>query len=558
LQKTITHEITELLARALDSAQRGGLLPSVEVDVLSVERPQDIEHGDFASSAPLKLARPMRMDPMAIAETLASQIAVEGPLERVWAARPGFVNFALSQGWLAEQVEVIRRAGPAYGNADEGTGQRVQVEFVSVNPTGPLHVGHARGAVFGSALANILAAAGHDVEREYYFNDAGSQMDRFNQSLYARYLQEFGREAQVPTDGYQGEYMADLARDIKEDKGDRYLSMPEEEAVAGLGEVGFKRMIAIAQADMRDLRVTYDNWFTESSLYSGGQFERAMKLLSDSGLLTVRNGATWFRSTALGDDEDKVFVRKTGAPTYFATDVAYHYNKFLERHFDRVINVLGADHQGHVRFMRAVPPALGVASERLDLIIYQLVTLKRGDETVRLSKRTGDLITLRELVEEVGADACRYFFLSRSAESQMEFDLELAKEQSSENPVYYIQYAHARISAILRLARERGIDYSDGDPALLTHEAELALIRKMLVLPELVEMMARSLEPHHLPHYSVELATAFHWFYERCRVVSSDPDDAQITRARLKLVEAVLLVLARCLGLMSMDAPEKM
>ena len=558
MQKTITHEITELLARALESAQRGGLLPSVEVDDLSVERPQDIEHGDFASSAPLKLARPMRMDPMTIAETLASQIAVEGPLERVWAARPGFVNFALSQGWLAEQVEVIRRAGPAFGNSDVGTGQRVQVEFVSVNPTGPLHVGHARGAVFGSALANILAAAGHDVEREYYFNDAGSQMDRFNQSLYARYLQESGREAQVPADGYQGEYMADLAREIKEDEGDRYLSMPEEEAVAGLGEVGFKRMIAIAQADMRDLRVTYDNWFTESSLYSGGQFERAMKLLSDSGLLTVRDGATWFRSTALGDDEDKVFVRKTGAPTYFATDVAYHYNKFLERHFDRVINVLGADHQGHVRFMRAVPPALGIAPERLDLIIYQLVTLKRGDEVVRFSKRTGDMVTLRELVEEVGPDACRYFFLSRSAESQMEFDLELAKEQSSENPVYYIQYAHARISAILRLARERGIDYRDGDPALLTHEAELALIRKMLVLPELVEMMARSLEPHHLPHYSVELANAFHFFYERCRVVSSDPEDAQITRARLKLVEAVLLVLARCLGLMSMDAPEKM
>ena len=317
-------------------------------------------------------------------------------------------------------------------------------------------------------------------------------------------------------------------------------------------------MLDSIREDMEELRVSYDVWFSEQGLYDGGQYKAAMTLLEQGGHLARKEGATWFKSTALGDDEDKVFVRSSGAPTYFATDVAYHYNKFLERHFDRVINVLGADHQGHVRFMKAVPPALGVSPERLDLIIYQLVTLKRGDEVVRLSKRTGDLVTLRELVEEVGPDACRYFFLSRSPGSQMEFDLELAKKESSENPVYYIQYAHARIASILRLAEERGIDHQDGDLSLLAHEAELALVRKMLELPDLVGMMARTLEPHHLPHYAVELATAFHWFYERCRVVSSAPEDIQITRARLKLVEAAKVVLARCLGLMAMEAPEEM
>ena len=554
---TLLDNISNLVREALVEAQRGKLLPLAPVDEIAVERPQNPEHGDFSCSVALKLARPMRANPMAIAETLVSLVSVDGPLEKVWAVRPGFVNFSLRPAWLAEQVDVVREVGDAYGNVDMGVGKRVQVEFVSVNPTGPLHVGHARGAVFGSALANVLEAAGYDVEREYYVNDAGSQMDRFNQSLYARYVQQAGREAELPADGYQGEYMVDLAREIAEEE-DTLLSLPEEEAVRRLGEVGLRRMLDSIREDMEELRVSYDVWFSEQGLYDGGQYKAAMTLLEQGGHLARKEGATWFKSTALGDDEDKVFVRSSGAPTYFATDVAYHYNKFLERHFDRVINVLGADHQGHVRFMKAVPPVLGVSPERLALIIYQLVTLKRGDEVVRLSKRTGDLVTLRELVEEVGADACRYFFLSRSAGSQMEFDLELAKKQSSENPVYYIQYAHARIASILRLAEERGIDHQDGDLSLLAHEAELALVRKMLELPDLVGMMARTLEPHHLPHYAVELATAFHWFYERCRVVSSAPEDIQITRARLKLVEAAKVVLARCLGLMAMEAREEM
>ena len=555
---TIRDNIIKLAQSALEEAQASGALPPAAVEEISVERPQKPEHGDFACSLPLKLARPLGMNPMSIAEILVPLIPSDGAIERVWAQRPGFINFTLSPTWLAEQVEVIRGAGESFGASSLGVGQRVQVEFVSVNPTGPIHVGHARGAVFGSALAEVLTAAGYEVQREYYFNDTGSQMDRFNHSLYARYMQQFGRKAELPPDGYQGKYMVELAEEIKAEQGETYLHMPEEKAVAELGKAGLERLVDIARADMRDLRVSYDNWFTESSLYSGGQYERAMKLLADTGYLTERDGATWFKSTDLGDENDKVFVRSTGAPTYFATDVAYHYSKFFERKFDLVIDVLGADHQGHVPFMKAVPAALGVAQDRLKLLIYQLVTLKKGKETVRVSKRTGDLITLRELVDEVGADACRFFFLSRSPESQMEFDLELAVAQSSENPVYYVQYAHARIASILRLGQERGIDNSDGDLSLLGHEAEMALIRKMLAFPELVEEMARSLEPHHLPHYSVELATEVQKFYEQCRVVSSVPEDAELTKARLKLAEAAKTVLARCLQLMIMEAPDKM
>jgi len=556
---TIRDHIATLVDLALSEAQCQGLLPEGAADGPLVERPQNAEHGDFASSIPMRLARTMRMSPRGIAEKLASTMPDDEAVGAVSVASPGFVNIRLSAAWLARQVDTIIEAGPTYGNVDLGTGKRVQVEFVSVNPTGPMHVGHARGAVFGSTLAEVLAAAGYDVQREYYFNDAGSQMVRFYQSLYARYLQQLGRDAEVPEDGYRGEYMIDLAREIVEEDGGKYLDMAEEEqAVASLGAAGLERMTSTARADMRDLRVVYDNWFTERSLYENGQFDRAMALLRESGYLNERDGATWFRSSALGDEDDKVMVRSTGAPTYFATDIAYHYNKFLERGFDRVVDVLGADHQGHVRFMGTVPTALGVDTEKLDLIIYQLVTLKRGDEVVRASKRTGDLVTLRELVDEVGADACRFFFLTRSAQSQMEFDVELAKKRSDENPVYYVQYAHARIAGILRTALERGIGHADGDVSLLEHEAELVLIRKMVALPDLVQMMAQRLEPHHLPHYAVELATAFHTFYERCRVVSNEPDELDLSKARLRLVEATKTVLARCLALMLMSAPEEM
>ena len=441
---------------------------------------------------------------------------------------------------------------------DAGAGQRVQVEFVSANPVGPLHIAHARGGVLGSALANILQAAGCDVTREYYFNDAGAQIGHFARTLHTRYLQQCGRDVELHEDDYHGEYMVDIAAEIFREEGKRFLDMPDDDAMQELGALGVAKFMARIREDLVALRIEFDEWFNEKTLFVDGQFERSMSLLRDNDYVTEHEDAVWFASTRLGDDKDKVLVRSNGIPTYFASDVAYHYNKFFERDFDRVINVWGADHQGHALFMKALVAALGMPADRLTLIINQLVSLKRGGETVRMSKRSGDIITLREVIDEVGADACRYFFLSRASDSQMEFDLELAKQESQENPVYYIQYAHARIAGILRLAEERGIDYADGDVSLLTHESELALIRKMLELPELIGMMARSLEAHHLTYYTYELAAAFTWFYEKCRVVSGVDGEEAISKARLKLVDATRTALARCLSLMVMDAPEKM
>ena len=554
----VKERIAAMVRTAVEDAQRRGDLPTVDVDDLAIERPQKLEHGDFASSLPLKLARAARASPMSIAARLVSGIPAEGVVERVWAQPPGFINFALDPAWLASQVDEILRAGSSYGSVPVGAGRRVQVEFVSVNPTGPLHVGHARGAVIGSALANILEAAGFEVEREYYVNDAGTQMDRFYESVHARFLQAFGRAAEVPSDGYHGEYVIDLADGLRDEEGDRFLDMPEAEALSELGELALGKMLDSIRDDLDLLKVRMDVWFRERSLFDDGQYDTAMGKLRFGGHLLERDGAVWFASTALGEDKDNVVVRGTGAPTYFASDIAYHYDKLAARGFDRVIDVWGADHQGHVPRMKAVVSALGIPPERLAIIITQIVTFKRQQRVVRVSKRSGDLVTLRQLIDEVGADACRFFFLSRSPESQMEFDLELAKAESSENPVYYVQYAHARICSILELARERGIDFSAGDTSLLTHEAELALVRRMLVLPELIEAMADSLEPHHLPHYAVEVATAFHWFYQQCRVVSSIPEELPVTLARLKLAEAARTVLARCLGLMLMSAPGRM
>ena len=555
---SIRDEIAQRLAEAVEAAQRQDLLPVATLPPAAVERPQNPEHGDFATSLPLRLARTARMSPMEIAERLVALIPSADAIERVWAAPPGFVNFALTQRWLQEQVEAINQAAGTYGNTTTGAGERVQVEFVSVNPTGPIHVGHARGAVLGSALAKVLAAAGYDVAREYYVNDAGSQMDAFYASLFARYARALGRDDELPPGGYQGQYMVEMGQQIAAEHGARYLEMPREQGVAELGALGLERMLESIRLDLERVGVSFDVWFREKDLFRDGQYDTAMRLLKEGGYTAEREGALWFTSSALGDDKDNVLVRRTGLPTYFASDVAYHYNKFVERGFGRVIDIWGADHQGHIPRMKAVVTALGVDASRLSIIIAQLVSLKRGGEVTRASKRTGDLVTLRELVEEVGPDACRYFFLARAAESQMEFDLELAVRQSADNPVYYVQYAHARIAGILRLAQERGIDWSGGDVSLLTHDAELALVRKMLPLPELVDTVAETLAPHHLPHYSTELATAFHWFYDNCRVVSSDPADEAVTKARLKLCQAAKTTLARTLDLMGMSAPESM
>jgi len=546
----IKNEIKVLLEKAANEAQKRNLLPPIAMPEIVLERPQNPEHGDYASTLPLKLARAARMNPLTIAESLVSLIQLPKEIESIAVAPPGFINFSLRSDWLTAQVEDILSAGEEYGDLDLGEGARVQLEFVSVNPTGPLHVGHGRGAILGSTLANVLSASGHEVVKEYYINDAGSQMDAFYRSLYARYLQALGRDATMPSDGYFGDYMIDIAGEIIAEEGERFLDQPAE-----LGTRGMAKVIASIEADLRLLGVTFDEWFGEKSLFEFGQYERAMSLLKEKGYTVEKEGAVWFSSTALGEDKDNVLVRSDGSPTYFASDIAYHYNKFIERGFERVLDIWGADHQGHVSRMKAVIGALGIDPERLQIIISQMVTLKRGDLLLRASKRTGELITLRELVEEVGADACRFFFLSRSADSQMDFDLELAKRQSADNPVYYVQYAHARISSILRLAQGRGIDYHGGDVSLLTSEMELTLIRKMLQLPEVMEMVAQALEPHHLSYYALDLATIFHNFYEKCRVISQEE---ALTKARLKLVEAALIVLAKALRLMGMTAPYRM
>jgi arginyl-tRNA synthetase len=552
----IKDKLVELLTQAVNEAQEQGKLPSVSLPQVTVEHPQNAEHGDYASSLPLKLARVTSVKPLAIAESIAGSIVTGPEIDTVRVAPPGFINFTLKADWLTAQVDSILQAGDAYGDIDLGEGRRVQIEFVSVNPTGPLHVGHGRGAILGSALAGVLTAAGYSVEKEYYINDAGAQTRAFARSLYARYQQELGVSAEMPADGYVGSYMVELAKEIIAEEGDRFLALPEPEAVSGLGQLGLDRMIGQIRTDLEALGVTFDVWFSEQSLYDGGQYEKAMSILGERGYLAEKEGATWFTSTALGEDKDNVVVRGDGSPTYFATDIAYHYNKFVERRFDRAIDIWGADHQGHVSRMKAMLGAFGVDPERLEVIIAQLVTLRRGDELVRISKRSGDIITLREVVDEVGADACRFFFLSRSADSQMDFDLELAKKQSADNPVYYVQYAHARIASILRLAQERGIDFQDGDVSLLTTEPELSLIRKMLLLPEIIEVVASTLGPHHLAYYAQELATVFHGFYTQCRVVSRH--DEVLSKARLKLVAAAKLVLARTLHLMGMTAPETM
>jgi arginyl-tRNA synthetase len=552
---SVKQRIVDSLRQAAEQAQQSGKLPSVPLPEVSVERPQNPEHGDYATSFPLKLARATGLEPLTIANYIAEFIAPGPEVADVAVAPPGFINFTLNNGWLTRQVSSILSSGDSYGNIDLGRGARVQIEFVSVNPTGPLHVGHGRGAVLGSTLANVLGAAGFTVEKEYYINDAGSQIDAFDRSLSARYQQAFGVDAEMPSEGYFGSYMVDLAEEIKNEQGDRFLNLPQTEAESQLGQLGLNRMISQIRQDLELLGVSFDVWFSEKSLYENGQYERVMSLLRQGDYLSEKEGATWFVSTALGEDKDNVIIRSDGSATYFANDIAYHYNKFVERHFDQVINIWGADHQGHISRMKAVVSALGIDPERLRIIISQMVTLRRGGELVRISKRSGDIITLHEVIEEVGVDACRFFFLSRSADSQMDFDLELAKKESQENPVYYVQYAHARISSILRLARQREIDFGDGDVSKLSSKPELTLIRKMLLLPEIVELVAHTLEPHHFAHYAQDLATVFHSFYKQCRVVSQDK---ATTKARLKLVAAAKTALAKTLHLMGMTAPEAM
>jgi arginyl-tRNA synthetase len=553
---SIRDEVADLVEAAARAAQAAGDIPPVVLDDLAIERPARPEHGDYASSLPLRLARTARQSPIALAETIARHMPAHPAVGEVSVAPPGFVNLRLSDAWLAGQVNDVLARGERYATSDVGGGKKVQVEFVSANPTGPLHVGNGRWASIGDSLARVLAAAGYQVEKEYLINDAGTQASVFGKTVFARYQQAFGREVELPSDGYPGEYVGELAAEIKLEHGDRFLGASE--APEELTRLAIDKMVARIRDDLLALGIDYDVWFSERTLYDGSPstYETAMQRLRDQNAVVQKEGAVWFASASLGANKDNVLIRSDGRPTYFASDIAYHYDKYFNRGFDHVIDIWGADHQGHVSRVITAVESLGVDPERIEIIIGQLVALKRGADTVRFSKRAGEIIRLRDVVDEVGGDACRYFFLQRSADSQMDFDIDLAKRQNSENPVYYVQYAHARSTGVLSQAAERGIGYEDGDVSLLTHPAELTLIRKLLLLPELVETIAANHEPHHLPHYALDLATAFHDFYEKCRVL--DGGEPALSRARLRLVVAAKTVLASALGLMGMSAPDKM
>jgi len=548
-------KLASCLQQAAAEVQREGSIASGTPLETVIEHARKPEHGDFASSLPLRLARILGASPLPLAKKIAEHIILPPELAKVEIAPPGFINFTLRPDWLARQVDYILSSGESYGDLSLGQGKRVQIEFVSANPTGPLHVGHGRGAVLGSTLANVLSAAGYHTEKEYYLNDTGNQIGAFARSLYARYQQCLGREVDMPPDGYLGDYVIVLAKEIVQQYGDIFLSRKPEDAISDLTKIGIDAIVDGIRGDLALMDVQFDRWFSEKHLYESGQYDKAMRLLEDKGYVVTRDNATWFESSALGEDKDNVLVRSDGSPTYFASDIAYHYNKFVERGFDQVIDVWGADHQGHVPRMRTVLEALGGDPGQFKVIVCQLVTLRRGKEAVKISKRSGGMVTLRELLDEVGSDACRFVFLSRSADSQMDFDIELAKRQSADNPVYYVQYAHARIASIIRLAQQRTVDWSEGDVSRLRTEPELTLIRQLILLPEMIEEVANTLHPHHLPYYAQDVATVFHSFYKRCRVISKDPE---LSQARLKLVRATQVVLARVLHLMGITAPERM
>jgi len=556
MKRLLSDDLALRLKQAIENAQAAGALPAFEVPEVPLERPKQAAHGDYATPIAMQLARLARQAPIKIAEAIVRYFEAPEYIGRAEAVAPGYINLALSEQWLAALADAIRAQGEAYGSVELGHGQRVQVEYVSANPTGPLHTGSARNAVLGDTLANVLAAAGYEVEREYYVNDAGSRMQAFYASLYARYAQALGADEPVPEDGYLGTYLIEWGRRIAQEEGGRYLLLPRDDAIAQIGARGLDMVLESIRADLAAMGVSYHRWFSERSLYDGGLFDRVLGILRQGGHVEEREGAVWFKATELGGDKDEVIIRSNGQPGYFASDIAYHYDKFVVRGYDRVIDVWGADHQGHVPRMKAMMRAFGLDPERLEFLLYQLVTLRRGGEIVRISKRTGDIITLHEVLDEIGPDALRFFLLLRSADSQMDLDLDLAVKQSDENPVYYVQYAHARIASILRKAGDLPVD--EGDVSLLTGEPEQSLLRQLLRLPEVVHKAAAERAPHHLAYYAQELAAVFHGFYRDCRVVSSDPADRAITLARLKLVDAARIVLARTLHLMGMSAPEAM
>jgi arginyl-tRNA synthetase len=547
-----------LLRDACERATKGGELVTTTLPPLLLTVPREAGHGDVATNLALTLARGEKRPPRAVAETIVRHFDDrDGILAGVEIAGPGFINFRFAPAYWWTTLREIEAAGETYGRSTVGNARRVQIEFVSANPTGPLHIGHARGAVTGDALASLLTATGHEVAREYYVNDAGNQMAMLGASTYARYAEQCGRTVPFPENGYQGDYVRDVAATIREREGARLLDVDAAEAHAYLADAAGAILLDAIRDDTAMLGIRFDRYVSERGLRAEGAVDATLKALTAAGYVYDADGARWFRSTAFGDDKDRPLVKTGGEFTYFAADIAYHRAKYAAG-YDRVIDVWGADHHGHVPRMKAAMTALGLDPARLEVVLVQIVSLTRHGEPVRMGKRSGEFVTLREVVDEVGADATRFFLLMRKSDAQLDFDLDLAKERTAENPVFYVQYAHARVASIFRNAAAAGLDRGAAavaHPARLTQDDELALIRRLAQFPEIVEGAALELEPHRVVFFLMELAAEFHRYYNRTRIVA---DDRDLAAARLLLAANVQKTIRAGLTILGISAPDTM
>ena len=557
--KTTRESIKDIIVNAAKKAIAAGTLPEAELPDFNVEVPSDRAHGDFAVNAAMVWAKAFRSNPRKIAEALANNFVFDGTyIEKAEIAGPGFINLFLSDRYYAAIVSDVFACGEDYGKSDLGRGKKVMVEFVSANPTGPMHIGNARGGAFVDCLAAVLDKAGYDVTREFYVNDAGNQIAKFGASLEARYLQIFKPETEFPEDGYHGADIIERAKEFAEIHGDEFVGKTEEERRDALVNYALPLNIEGLRTDLGMYRINYDVWFKESSLYESGAIDSIVKILSDKGLTYEKDGAVWYKATDFGGEKDEVLIRANGNPTYFAGDIAYHYNKFAVRGFDKVINIWGADHHGHVARLKGAMDAVGLDGKKLDVVLMQLVRLVRNGEVVKVSKRTGKSITLKTLLDEVPLDAARFIFNSKEPNTHLEFDLDLAVEQSSQNPVYYVQYAHARICSILRNLSADGIvpkTLTEDELCVLNASEERELIRRISEFTDEIESSAISYDSARITRYVFDLATLFHKFYNACRVKC---DDEKLMQARISLCLATKITMANVLGMLKIDAPESM
>lgn len=551
--------LNNMIISAIDKAVSTGALPDAEKPEFIIEKPADKKNGDFSTNAAMAGARSYHKAPRMIAEAIVSNMDFEGTLiDRAEIAGPGFINFYLSDRYYSKIVEDAVEQGENYGKSDYGKGKRMLVEFVSANPTGPMHIGNARGGAIGDCLASVLEAAGYEVWREFYVNDAGNQIEKFATSLEVRYLQECGKDIELPEDAYHGIDIVEHAKNFKAEYGEKYVDCDSKERRDALVAFALPKNIEGLERDLKKYRITYDNWFRESSLHKDGSVQKVIDALKEKGVTYEQDGALWFKASEYGNDKDIVLIRANGLPTYIVPDIAYHYNKLVTRGYDKAIDVLGADHHGYVPRMKAALTALGIDASRLDAVIMQMVRLVRDGETIKLSKRSGKAITLNTLLEEVPIDAARFFFNLREPNSHFDFDLELAAKQSSENPVYYVQYAHARICSIIRKAKEQGTELrkpTEEELDRLNSSEERELISHLSKLTGEIISAAKQYDPAKITHYVVVLATLFHKFYNAHRVVT---DDEGLMQARLYLCEAVKNTIKNILTMLKIDAPESM